>query len=285
MSDAPLSELVGRYLTEQCTVLIDAEPELRARAPVVHPTRVAIRRLRSTLRVFGDLFDVARAGALEDDLVWFAGLLGAVRDLDVLEARLTDRLAALPEQLVLGPVARQITEELQLRRQAGWAEVVAALDSEPYRRLIAEIRRWRSDTPFTAGAEVPATQVKRYVKAAGKKARRRLRRALLAHVDELPEAGELLHRARKAAKRHRYALELAQPLWGAKAEAAIAERKELQDVLGDHQDSLVAAAFLHEQGMRLGIRSGHNGFTYGLLYGRELADQATIAMRLRPHVR
>ena len=90
-----VGDLVRIYLAEQATVLIDAEPALRSREPVIHATRVAARRLRSTLRTYEDVVDVARAGALEDELVWFARLLVAVRDLEVLEARLLADLAEL----------------------------------------------------------------------------------------------------------------------------------------------------------------------------------------------
>ena len=43
-------------------MIIDAEPQLRAGENVIHVTRVAVRRLRSTIRVFDELFDVAQAG-------------------------------------------------------------------------------------------------------------------------------------------------------------------------------------------------------------------------------
>ena len=62
------------------------------------------------------------------------------------------------------------------------------------------------------------------------------------------ESDELFHRARKAAKRHRYAVEAAAPVWGSKADKLINDRKDLQDVLGAHQDRIVQAAFLRELG-------------------------------------
>ena len=56
-------------------------------------TRVAARRLRSTLRVFGDVVDAAPAEELNNELAWYADLLGQVRDREVLNARLTELIA------------------------------------------------------------------------------------------------------------------------------------------------------------------------------------------------
>ena len=102
---ATLRSLISAYLDEQCTVLIEAEPALRGREPVIHSTRVAARRLRSTLRTYPETADHDRAEALTTELVWFAGLLGDVRDREVLEERLLTDLATLPPELVIGPVA------------------------------------------------------------------------------------------------------------------------------------------------------------------------------------
>ena len=143
------------------------------------------------------------------------------------------------------------------------------MDSERYRKLVALVHAWRSDPPFTSAADVPAAEVKGYVKKAEKKVTKRLAAAVAAR--EAGEDGgtdELFHSARKAGKRHRYAVEAAMPLWGAKAEKVVAARKALQDVLGAHQDRAVSAGFLRDLGARIGVRCGVNGFTYGLLYAR-----------------
>ncbi len=119
MSDKPATvrDLIGAYLAEQCTVLIDSEAQLRAGEDVVHTTRVAVRRLRSTIRVFADLFDPAEADDLESELIWWATLLGEVRDLDILAERQAALLAALPPELMLGPVSSTIQTELATRRK------------------------------------------------------------------------------------------------------------------------------------------------------------------------
>jgi CHAD domain-containing protein len=286
MTEAPstLRELVGAYLTEQCTVLLDAEPALRSGENVVHVTRVAVRRLRSTIRVFGDLFDVARAGHLEDELVWWAGLLGAVRDLDILAEEMTAQLSELPPELVLGPVPSTIATEIAAERKTAMGVVLEAMDSERYRNLVALADAWRDDPPFTPAADVPAEKIKGYVKRAEKKVRKRLAAAVAAREAGEEGADELFHSARKAGKRHRYAVEAALPLWGAKAEKIVAARKDLQDVLGHHQDRAVSAAFLRELGGRLGVRCGVNGFTYGLLYARVVGAGDTLVEDLRPYL-
>ena len=120
------------------------------------------------------------------------------------------------------------------------------------------------------------------MKRATKKLDKRLHRAIAARLSGDPDADHLLHQARKAGKRARYAVELAEPVLGKKASTIIEDRKALQDVLGDYQDSFVAADFLRTQGVRLGTQSGHNGFTYGLLYGREVARQNSVGDQLQP---
>src|SRR5512133_220275 len=283
MNDKPSSvrDLIGRYISEQCTVIIDSEVQLRAGENVVHTTRVAVRRLRSTIRVFADLFDPSEAERLEEELAWWATLLGSVRDLDILSVRQAALLAELPAELILGPVSSTIQAELAVRRKQAADAMMEALNSERYRKLIGLAHHWRSDAPFTSAADAAADAINPAIKKVQKKARKRLSTAVAARrAGELSD--ELLHRARKASKRYRYAVEAAQPIWGSKADKIVSERKDLQDVLGNHQDGIVSAAFLRELGVRLGIRSGQNGFTYGVLYARELAASDSLLVELKP---
>ena len=149
-------EVIGTYLAEQCTVIIDSEAELRAGENVIHTTRVAVRRLRSTIRVFADLFDSEQAARLEEELVWWAGLLGGVRDMDILTQRQQALLAELPAELILGPVEATIQEELAVQRKQAMDDMLEALNSERYRKFIGMAHHWRSDPPFTAAAEASA---------------------------------------------------------------------------------------------------------------------------------
>ena len=95
-----VGELVGGYVAAQRDVLASNDIGLRTGARVVHPTRVAARRLRSTLRVFGDMADAA----------------AAERDREVLSARLTKLIAALPPEHVRGPVEAEINADDDVER-------------------------------------------------------------------------------------------------------------------------------------------------------------------------
>jgi CHAD domain-containing protein len=278
---ATARDVIGGYLSEQCTVIIDSENRLRAGENIIHPTRVAVRRLRSTLRVFSELFDPSEAAHLEEELVWWAGLLGDVRDLDILAQRQAALLDELPPELILGPVASTIQAELAVRRKQAMDAMLDALNSERYRKLVGLAHHWRSDPPFTAAADASPDSIDSAIKKARKKVSNRLSKAVAARRAGEP-SDELFHRARKASKRHRYALEAALPVWGSKADKIISQRKDLQDVLGNHQDSIVSAAFLRELGGRLGIRSGQNGFSYGILYAREIYAGDSLLEDLKP---
>lgn len=265
-SENPARRALTDYLGTQIDEIVAGDVWLRRGLDPIHATRVAIRRFRSTLRVFKDLVDPDARSRLEDELVWYAGLLGEVRDRQVQRHRLGELVAGLPAELVMGPVAARIEQDLLGEQLHCLTVVMSALDDARYRDLLVTLAQWRTAPPLTiepgAGPKVIAKAVKR----AGRKARKRLTAAV---ADS--DATEL-HRARKAAKRARYAAELATPLLGGKAEKKVSEYKHVQKVLGEHQDSVLAADNLRALGARAGVTEGENGFTFGLLYALELEN-------------
>ncbi len=272
------------YLAEQDAQLIAGDVALRTGGDAVHPTRVAIRRTRSVLRVFDELVDDDRAAALNDELAWYAGLLGEIRDCQVQRGRFADALSELPVEAVLGPVAARIEQHLLSREVIGRTALDAAMTGPRYRALLQDLQSWIADPPLTAAADRKIVTVLVPAKKARRKALRRLS-AGLAGQDEA-----LLHRARKAAKRARYAAELARVGVGStRLTSAKAQKrdKKIQDILGAHQDAVVAADLLRRLGAGTADLPGENGFTYGLLYQRELdiaADSRRRAARwLRKH--
>lgn len=252
------------YLAEQQQMLLVGDVALRrGDDTVIHKTRVATRRLRSALRVFAPLFDPARSEWLDGELRWYAELLGAVRDAHVLEGRLDEALAETPPELVLGPVRQRIDAHLDARRAKDWQRLQEELSQPRYLDLLREVAAWVDETPFTGRARRSAGELVRLARKANRKVTERL------------EAGNrsgdvhLLHSARKAAKRARYAAEAVAPTAGGRALKEAGRYQRLQDLLGEHQDSVVSAQLLRELGAAAGVTDGENGFTFGLLYQRE----------------
>jgi CHAD domain-containing protein len=256
------------YVGDQIDAIFDGDMALRRGQDPIHDTRVAIRRLRSTIRVFGKLLDRSDAENLDDELKWFAGLLGEVRDRQVQRRRYREVLTEWPPERVLGPVAERIKTELHSEQLRARAVVADAMDSSRYLDILATLQRWRNELPIST--RLNNKKIQNWAQRAGRKADRRLAAAV--------ESGEgaMLHRARKAAKRARYAAELRTPL-DSSAKGKAKHYKRFQRVLGDHQDSVVAMDVLHRLALIAGTTAGENGFTFGLLFARE--EQIAAAAR------
>jgi CHAD domain-containing protein len=260
------------YMTEQIDEIFDGDLGLRRGSDPIHDTRVAIRRLRSTLRVFGKLLDRPTVEGVEDELKWFAGVLGEVRDCQVQRRRFQVAIAELPPELVLGPVANRINTDLQSDQLQARGRVTDAMNSQRYLDLLGTLQRWRTHPPIATPPSVGA--LTKRARRAQRKADRRLTGAI--------EAGDdaALHRARKAAKRARYAAELRVPVQK-RAKQTVKHYKQIQRVLGDHQDGVVASATLRRLAITAGTTAGENGFTFGLLYAREQQAAEEARRRVR----
>ncbi len=256
-----LPAVVATYLRDQCAAILLGDVGLRddPTPTAVHATRVGIRRLRSTLRLFDHVVDEAPE-SFDEDLGWLAGLLSPIRDADILGRRLAGALDDLAPQDVVGPVADEIVRELRSARRAGLEEWRRAAKEPRYRGIMATLVRWYASVPVRDDARVrPGTTLRK----ARKKVRRRLTEATDAHG---------LHQTRKAAKRLRYASDLLEP--ARPKAAAIAKRaKKVQTTLGEHQDLAVASDFVRSM-----AESGRveNAFTYGVLADRFDAAAAEI---------
>ena len=132
------------------------------------------------------------------------------------------------------------------------------------------LRGWRAAPPLrTRPARRPAAV--KYVEKAQRKADKRLRKA----DDDI----EQLHRARKAFKRARYAAELVEPA-DRQMKAIARDTEEMQTLLGEHQDAIVAAKFLATMSADGEIEAG-SAFTYGILMANELNRAAEIRASVR----
>ena len=267
--NAPASAVLLSYLYQQVGALKTQDPGVRTDAPdAVHQLRVAARRLRSALATFGKLTDSGTAKPLRAELKWLASTVGQARDAEVMRARLREMIGAEPPELLLGPIAQQIEEHLGAVHHDARAAGLAALDSARYFRLLDSLDAFLAAPPLSGAARKEAFQT---VGPLVSSERKRLKKAVRAAFDE--ETGELpadapLHEIRKSAKRLRYAAEAAAPVFGKQATTLARAAEGIQEVLGDHQDSVVTRETLEELAAQAPA-SGGNGFTYGRLHALE----------------
>jgi CHAD domain-containing protein len=241
---------VPAYAREQRDAIVAYDPGVRAGNPeAVHKMRVATRRLRSTLRTFKRSFPADRAEFLKTELKWLAGQLGEVRDGQVLEHKL---LSAVDRE---GPdftgVAERIRAHLDAKVAAGREALVGDLDGERYLRLLDAV-----DDLVDADDAGEPKPLRRARKALDK-ADRLLDEATLRGTDEP------VHEARKAYKQARYAVEVFVRSGGKPAKRLVDRLTDLQDVLGAHQDSVVAREILHD------LSRESDAFRYGILWARQ----------------
>ena len=236
---APARDVIRGTLAESVASLLHNDPLVRTgRDPeAVHQARVATRKLRSNLRTFGPLLDPEWTEPLRSELGWLAFGLGAVRDREVLLERLRKRAESLPasDQRSAAALLHLLEVEIEgLRKRLG-----ADLDSQRYIDLLEQLVA-AAHTPATLpDADQPATGL---LPALATTPWRRLRSA----VRQLPETptDPELHRIRILAKRARYAAEAVAPVAGPGASGFARAAAKLQTVLGEHQDSVTAQAWL-----------------------------------------
>jgi CHAD domain-containing protein len=278
---ASAGDVVLAYVRAQYEQLI--HHDLRARQggeDAVHQMRVAARRMRSVLHVFGKIVDGERTKALRTELQWLGHRLSAARSLEVQHARFREILAELPDKLVVGPVGQRLTRHFSPAEANARRTMLKTLNGKRYRRLLNEIDRLLTDPPLTKNAKRRAKdELPTHVATAYLKTEKRLRAAKRLPKGEKRDLA--LHDARKAAKRYRYAAECAELVIGKPAKQTHRRVKDMTEVLGDHQDAAEALPVLRDLGVRAHL-AGLNAFTFGIMHERENARRAS-AERLVPH--
>jgi CHAD domain-containing protein len=91
---------------------------------------------------------------------------------------------------------------------------------------------------------------------------------------------EALHRARKSARRARYAAEAMTPAVGRKAARFATRMKRVQSVLGEQHDAVGAAVAARDLGMSAHL-VGENAFSYGLLCARSVKESERLQAQAR----
>lgn len=264
--EGPAVDVVTAYLGGLIDDLLTHDPDVRRGVPdSIHQMRSVTRRIRSVLQGYGALFDKITTGSMRDELKWLAGILGRPRDAEVMRERLLQRIQDLPDP---APSVKQAIEhELGAIYDTGYREVLAALSTERYFRLLDDLEDFRDHPPVTHKAAGPARRVTaRLVNKTAK----RLDRAQKAvkHARPGSDRDTALHDVRKAAKQLRHAAETVVGIRPKRAPKIARAAQKLQKILGEHQDSVMARTLLDRLAAAPGLPVT-KATAYSLLYAAE----------------
>ena len=215
-------------------VLAAGDPEY------LHQARVALRRMRSLLRVFAAALEKDEVESRLEELRWLARALGPARDWDVF---VTETLPRLGEKLEEGPVREAVERTAaRLRKNAG-RTARRAIGSARYRCFVFGLAAWLTASASGAPAQrkhawstrspavkfATATLERRFQKV------RKLGRKIEGH------SFAELHRLRIAIKKLRYAADFFSGLFPDNhARRMLRQLSSLQDILGEICDAAVA---------------------------------------------
>ena len=192
----------------------------------VHQARVALRRLRSALSVFKAMLEDDAFERLKEELKWLAGVLGTVRDIDVLMRECQDET---------------LRATLKDARDAAFASATAALDSPRARTLMLDFSDWLANGAWqdlSHARDIREKPVGDFAAGALDRLRRKVKKGGRDLVDLDDEAR---HAVRKDAKKLRYASEFFAALFDRKRQKRRHRRflgalEVLQDQLGALND-------------------------------------------------
>jgi inorganic triphosphatase YgiF len=217
--------------------VLDAED-----AEFVHQARVALRRMRSMLRVFRVVIGRERSRVWRSALGELASALGAARDWDVFAL---ETLPALSAACARGTLPKRIAARANDRRLTARSAARAAFASPRYARTVLDIARWMAELELVPAPGTTYTLeelARRVIRKRHKRVRDAARR--VAKLD-----GTARHALRIDVKRLRYGVEALGPLLAPHRAAHYrAALVDLQDALGKANDAIAAQGLLHALG-------------------------------------
>jgi inorganic triphosphatase YgiF len=206
----------------------------------VHQMRVALRRLRSALKLFNQILHQQIAENILQDLIWITNTLGTARDIDVfISQTLPPIMAQMPNQSSLVLLMKKARQE----RKSAYVNVREAITSQRYQHLLLALGFW---------LEKQSNQDKKIKKLTIAE----IAKPMLATCHEqLIKSGHNLkqatpderHRIRIAAKKLRYLVEFFASIYSTKkTNPFINYLSQLQDQLGIMNDISVTSALLEK---------------------------------------
>lgn len=242
----PISLAAKKVLRFHFARMLHYEPGTRAGedSEALHKMRVATRRMRAAFGVFKSYFDGEATKPYRQALRETARTLGDVRDLDVFRIKLERDLDRLPpqEQINLDAVLPLWHREREVARTA----LLRFLDSESYQTFVQAFSNFLNcpemgiaksqsllPAPYKLEHIIPCVIYER-----------------LGHVQAYEGVFERAsldqqHKLRIKVKRLRYAIEFMGDILGKEQKEVVSVLEQMQDHLGDLNDTKESDAILH----------------------------------------
>ncbi|WP_414446961.1 CHAD domain-containing protein [Burkholderia sp. 22PA0099] len=259
------ANVAAQWLGNDAGVRDSNDPEF------VHQMRVALRRLRTLMRLFHDFADDAYRDAFAADLSWFGAQLGVVRDWDVCVSETLPGLRDADPDPAGEPGWAATLDAAAGQRDIARGDLRQAVASARYARLVLGWIEWLCLLSLRGG------------EGESRRQRRSLKRHVVKRVDKLfarlytvPKLTTLdpdrRHRVRIDAKRLRYALEFFTSIAARSTRGKLVKTlSRVQGTLGDANDAEVGLRHLE----RLSAPPEQLGFARG--YGAAAQRYAAVA--------
>ena len=267
MVDPSYQLLACQYLRKQLDTLVREMRGVRENRDIepVHQARVASRRMRAALWMFGECFDRKRVNRWQKRIRGLTKGLGTARDLDVQVAFVEGFLGGLDaKDKKHRPGVERLLLRLRQAREAIQPEVVKTLETLERGDTLADMHGELAKVQFILRSrDVRCQSPFVYARAAAHILDRQ--RALLANAHTLTDPEDIPghHQLRIDAKKLRYTLEICDPAYDKQLASAIKAVKRVQSLLGDIHDCDVwvedVEAFMEEERQRTIAYFGHPG--------------------------
>ncbi len=212
----------------------------------LHDMRVSTRRMRAAMQIY-EPFLPATLLRLQKEIRWLGQVLGEVRDLDVHLEQIDAWGKTVPPSDL--PTLDAVRKLLQQQRKVARTRMLRSLNSRRHQRLIERMTALLQHGPTRrlAVASPPILSV-----APGLIEQRLAEVRRRADRIRRRSPARKYHKLRIHCKRLRYALEFHSEIYGKRAAKVIRPLVGLQDLLGEHQDADVGAAWMRELVVRQG---------------------------------
>jgi len=270
---ACLRQLVGN---REVTLAGDAEG--------LHQMRVALRRLRAAISLFGDMLSGRQTQEIKDQLRWISGELGPAREFDVFLKR---AVTPLTRDRPNGMGVAGLAEDLERERAEAFERAHAAIETSRFRNRMLDLAAWIEAGDWCRNADNRITTLREASIAtfATDELDRRCKRILKRGARLKQLDSQRRHKLRISAKKLRYATEFFQGAFpGRKSRkrrrAFLDGLEQLQDALGELNDIAVhealSARMLEVKDAKNARDRAKKEFAAGRLSGREEARAASV---------